>query len=112
MTNIIEQIAQTTYKINCIKELPELLISEFLKQQTVNAVFCFSFSVLIMLTCLAAIKKEFEEDEEDKDGWDFWPFILSILSFWGIVYNLNQLFQICFTPNLYLLENIKELIAK
>ena len=111
MTNIIEQIAQTTYKINCIKELPELLISEFLKQQTVTAVFCFSCSVFVMLLCLAAMKKEYEEGGAN-DNVSIWLFLMLLVASLGAFYNLNQLFQIFFTPNLYLLENIKELIAK
>lgn len=111
MTNIIEKIAETTYSLNCIKELPEILVSEFLKQQTVTAVFCFSCSVFVLLLCLAAIKKEYEEGVENNNV-AIWLFLILLLASLGAFYNLNQLFQIFFTPNLYLLENIKELIAK
>lgn len=108
MTNIIEQIAQTTYKINCIKELPDLLISEFLKQQTIQAVFFFSFFLLIAMIFIVALKKHEWLSEV--------AFVASIIilaaSVFMVFRELNQLFQIFFTPNLYLIENIKELIAK
>lgn len=111
MTNIIEKIAETTYKINCIKELPEILVSEFLKRQIVDTIFCISFSVFIVLVAIAAIKKMLEE--EDENDFSFYTaFLILILASLGVFYNLNQLLQIFFTPNLYLLENIKELIAK
>jgi hypothetical protein len=111
MTNIIEQIAQTTYKINCIKELPEILVSEFLRQQIVGSIFCFSCSVFIALICLAALRKEYEEGGEN-DKVVYWIFLILLLAALGAFYNLNQLFQIFFTPNLYLIENIKDLVAK
>jgi len=108
MTNIIEQIAQTTYKINCIKELPEILISEFLKQQTIESIFFFSFFLLVVMAMIVVLKK-YEAISEVS-------FIVAIVvfaaSFCMVFHNLNNLFQIFFTPNLYLIENIKELIAK
>jgi hypothetical protein len=108
MTNIIEKIAEITYKINCIKELPDLLISEFLKQQTIEAVFFFSFFLLVAMAMIVVLKQyEFLSSQ---------AFFAAVFALFGSVFmichNLNNLFQIFFTPNLYLIENIKELVAK
>lgn len=105
---MIEKIAETTYSLNCIKELPEILVSEFLKQQTIESVFFFSFFLLVGMVSIVVLKQyEFLSSQ---------AFFAAVFALFGsifmICHNLNQLFQIFFTPNLYLLENIKELVAK